>query len=114
MKSRRYGAAFAILAALLLILLAMNLCIGSVNIPLSEILHILMKNSGSDTYTDIVMNIRFPRALAAAVLGGGLALAGYLLQTFFHNPIAGPFTLGISSGAKLVVALVMVPLSAMP
>ena len=108
MKSRRYGAAFAILAALLLILLAMNLCIGSVNIPLSEILHILMKNSGSDTYTDIVMNIRFPRALAAAVLGGGLALAGYLLQTFFHNPIAGPFTLGISSGAKLVVALVMV------
>ena len=55
MKSRRYGAAFAILAALLLILLAMNLCIGSVNIPLSEILHILMKNSGSDTYTDIVM-----------------------------------------------------------
>ena len=101
MKSRRYGAAFAILAALLLILLAMNLCIGSVNIPLSEILHILMKNSGSDTYTDIVMNIRFPRALAAAVLGGGLALAGYLLQTFFHNPIAGPFTLGISSGANL-------------
>ena len=87
MKSRRYGAAFAILAALLLILLAMNLCIGSVNIPLSEILHILMKNSGSDTYTDIVMNIRFPRALAAAVLGGGLALAGYLLQTFFHNPL---------------------------
>ena len=101
MKSRRYGAAFAILAALLLILLAMNLCIGSVNIPLAEILHILMKNSGSDTYTDIVMNIRFPRALAAAVLGGGLALAGYLLQTFFHNPIAGPFTLGISSGANL-------------
>ena len=87
MKSRRYGAAFAILAALLLILLAMNLCIGSVNIPLSEILHILMKNSGSDTYTDIVMNIRFPRALAAAVLGGGLALAGYLLQTFFIIPL---------------------------
>ena len=108
MKSRRYGAAFAILAALLLILLAMNLCIGSVNIPLSEILHILMKNSGSDTYTDIVMNIRFPRALAAAVLGGGFALAGYLLQTFFHNPIAGPFTLGISSGAKLMTALVMI------
>lgn len=55
-----------------------------------------------------MLNIRFPRALAAAILGGGLALSGYLLQTFFHNPIAGPFTLGISSGAKLVVALVMV------
>ena len=88
MKSRRYGAAFAILAALLLILLAMNLCIGSVNIPLSEILHILMKNSGSDTYTDIVMNIRFPRALAAAVLGGGLALAGLSApDVFFIIPL---------------------------
>ena len=54
------------------------------------------------------MEIRFPRALAAAVLGGALALSGYLLQTFFQNPIAGPFILGISSGAKLVVALVMV------
>ena len=49
-----------------------------------------------------------PRALAAMILGGALALSGYLLQTFFHNPIAGPFVLGISSGAKLVVALVMV------
>ena len=49
-----------------------------------------------------------PRTLAAMILGGALALAGYLLQTFFHNPIAGPFVLGISSGAKMVVALVMV------
>ena len=49
-----------------------------------------------------------PRAIAAMILGGALALAGYLLQTFFHNPIAGPFVLGISSGAKMVVALVMV------
>ena len=49
-----------------------------------------------------------PRTLAAMILGGGLALAGYLLQTFFHNPIAGPFVLGISSGAKMTVAVVMV------
>lgn len=49
-----------------------------------------------------------PRTMAAMILGGALALAGYLLQTFFHNPIAGPFVLGISSGAKMVVALVMV------
>lgn len=55
-----------------------------------------------------MIQIRIPRALAAAILGGALALSGYLLQTFFHNPIASPFTLGISSGAKLVVALVMV------
>lgn len=104
----RYGAAFFILALLVLIFLVLSICIGTVTIPLQEIPRILGKNGSSDTYTDIVMGIRFPRAAAAGILGGGLALSGYLLQTFFHNPIAGPFTLGISSGAKLVVALVMV------
>jgi len=49
-----------------------------------------------------------PRAFGTVILGGALALSGYLLQTFFHNPIASPFTLGISSGAKLIVALTMV------
>ncbi len=110
MKKRqgRYTAAFMILLALVVIFLVLNVCIGSVNIPVSEIPKILFGNGADDTYTDIVMGIRFPRALAAAILGGGLALSGYLLQTFFHNPIAGPFTLGISSGAKLMVSLVMV------
>ena len=108
MKKSRYGAAFIILAALLFLFLVLNICIGSVNIPVSEIPKMLWGNGADETFTDIVMGIRFPRAMAAAILGGGLALSGYLLQTFFHNPIAGPFTLGISSGAKLVVALVMV------
>ena len=108
MKKSRYGAAFIILAALLFLFLVLNICIGSVNIPVSEIPKMLWGNGADETFTDIVMGIRFPRAMAAAILGGALALAGYLLQTFFHNPIAGPFTLGISSGAKLVVALVMV------
>ena len=110
MKKRqgRYTAAFAILLILVLVFLVLNVCIGSVNIPVSEIPKILFGNGADDVYTDIVMGIRFPRALAAAILGGGLALSGYLLQTFFHNPIAGPFTLGISSGAKLMVSLVMV------
>lgn len=110
MKKRqgRYTAAFAILLVLVLVFLVLNVCIGSVNIPVTEIPKILFGNGADDVYTDIVMGIRFPRALAAAILGGGLALSGYLLQTFFHNPIAGPFTLGISSGAKLMVSLVMV------
>ena len=108
MRNKRYGAAFLVLAVLLLVSLVLNICIGSVNVPVGDIPGILFGGGDNETYRDIVMNIRFPRALAAAILGGGLALAGYLLQTFFHNPIAGPFTLGISSGAKLVVALVMV------
>ncbi len=108
MKNRRYCLAFLILAALLLMLLAVNVCIGSVGIPFAEVLRILTGHGSDATYKDIVMQIRLPRALAAAILGGALALSGYLLQTFFHNPIAGPYILGISSGAKLVVALVMV------
>ena len=104
----RYGAAFLILLILLMVFLAMNVCIGTVNIPVEEIPKILSGHGADETFSDIVMGIRFPRALAAAILGGALALSGYLLQTFFHNPIASPFTLGISSGAKLVVALVMV------
>ena len=99
---------FSCLAVAVVILLMANVCIGSVSIPLNEVLSILREGSGSSVSSGIVLEIRLPRALAAAILGGGLALSGYLLQTFFHNPIAGPFILGISSGAKLVVALVMV------
>ena len=97
MKRRHTGAAFALLILLAVGFLFLNICIGSVALSFKEIWHAY-----------IVLNIRLPRALAALVLGGALALAGYLLQTFFHNPIAGPFILGISSGAKLMVAAVMV------
>ena len=107
-KHKRYCTAFILLFILTLFLLILNLCIGSVSVPLLEIPKILAGNSSDAVSGDIVIQIRIPRALAAAILGGALALSGYLLQTFFHNPIASPFTLGISSGAKLVVALVMV------
>ncbi len=108
MKQKRYVLIFLCLAAAMLLLMAANVCIGSVNIPFAEVMRILGGERGADVSADIVLQIRLPRALAAAILGGALALSGYLLQTFFHNPIAGPFTLGISSGAKLTVALVMV------
>ncbi len=96
------------LFVLLLLFLVMNLCIGSVNIPFFEIAKILQGIGTDENYTEIVTQVRAPRAFAAVILGGALALSGYLLQTFFHNPIATPFTLGVSSGAKLIVALVMV------
>lgn len=104
----RYVISFVVLIALVLLFLAVNVCAGSVSIPFMDVLRILGGREADQVSADIVLQIRFPRALAAAILGGGLALSGYLLQTFFHNPIAGPFILGISSGAKLVVALVMV------
>ena len=107
-EKTRYFFAFLILIVLTIVFLAVNVCVGSVNIPFLEVLQILRGSGAEAVHGDIVLQIRFPRALAAAILGGGLALSGYLLQTFFHNPIAGPFTLGISSGAKLMVSLVMV------
>lgn len=107
-EKNRTIAAFLVLLALVLVFLVVNVCAGSVNISLSDILKTIKGQQTDGTMADIILQIRLPRALAAAILGGGLALSGYLLQTFFHNPIAGPFILGISSGAKLVVALVMV------
>ena len=106
-KTHWYAFAFLLISSALVILLVLNICIGSVSIPLKEVLSVL-GGSTSGTSSDIIIQVRFPRTLAAAILGGALALSGYLLQTFFHNPIAGPFILGISSGAKLVVALTMV------
>ena len=102
----RYIIAFLLLSISVLVLVAMNVCIGTVKISLEDI----MASIGGQQINNgrILWDIRMPRIMAAMILGGALALAGYLLQTFFHNPIAGPFVLGISSGAKMVVALVMV------
>ena len=71
-------------------------------------MEILFLRKGEDTALNIVWEIRLPRILAAIILGGALSVSGFLLQTFFGNPIASPFVLGISSGAKLVVSLVMI------
>lgn len=107
-EKKRYTAAFLILTALAAAFLALNICAGSVGISFADVLKSIGGTQENKTLAEIVLQIRLPRALAAAILGGGLALSGYLLQTFFHNPIAGPFILGISSGAKMIVALVMV------
>ncbi len=98
----RYAGGFALLAALAAALLLWNVGAGSVDFTLSEIADSFWNKTG------IIWTIRLPRVLAAAILGGALSVSGFLLQTFFANPIAGPFVLGISSGAKLTVSLVMV------
>ena len=99
---------FAFLFAALCAIVVLNINIGSVPIPVAEIARILLKRGGDPVQVSIIWQIRLPRILMAAVLGGGLSLSGFLLQTFFANPIAGPFVLGISSGAKLTVALAMI------
>ncbi len=107
-ERRRRRRVFALLAALLLGAALASVCVGSQAIPVADVARSLLGRSADATRQGIVMKIRLPRALMAALLGGALALSGFLLQTFFGNPIAGPFVLGISSGAKLTVALAMV------
>ena len=104
----RIAGAFLLLIMLLLLSLIWCICSGSVSVPIMEFLQELREPKLRGMAWTIIWEIRLPRALAALILGGALALSGYLLQTFFHNPIAGPFVLGISSGSKLLVALVMV------
>lgn len=105
-RTIRYGIVFVLLLSLVVLLGVLNICIGSVSIPLSDIVASIQGKTVENSR--ILWDIRMPRMLAALILGGALGLAGYLLQTFFHNPIAGPFVLGISSGAKMTVSVVMV------
>nr|WP_296157084.1 iron ABC transporter permease [uncultured Blautia sp.] len=104
----RYLISFVLLIFLLCFFIVWNINAGSIDISLKEVFDILFCRNGQETAYNIVWEIRMPRILAAVILGGALSVSGFLLQTFFGNPIAGPFVLGISSGAKLVVALVMI------
>lgn len=104
----RYCAALTILAALFFVLVVLNISLGSVTVRIEEIVKILLGHSGSVTDHGIIWKVRLPRMMAGIILGGALSLSGFLLQTFFNNPIAGPYVLGISTGAKLTVAVVMV------
>ncbi len=105
---RRRIAVFAALFTALVAVTALSAGTGSVSIPAPEIARILLRRGDGGMQSNIIWQIRLPRLIMAAILGGGLSLSGFLLQTFFNNPIAGPFVLGISSGAKLIVALTMV------
>lgn len=105
---KRYLLCFAGLCVLLFLLLISNLVTGSSSLTMSQVISALTNYTEDDITSQIVLLIRLPRALCALLLGGALAVSGFLLQSFFHNPIAGPFVLGISSGAKLTVAFVMI------
>ena len=104
----QYCISFGLLGAMMCLLFFWNINFGSVRLSAGEIGKILLKQTGEGTAYHIVWDIRLPRILSAVILGGALSVSVFLLQAFFANPIAGPFVLGISSGAKLVVSLVMI------
>ena len=109
MKKTRCALCYAVLAVCFALLLAVSVGTGSAALSPHEILRILLLREGAGTAAyNVLLKIRLPRVLAAAVMGGTLSVSGFLLQTFFRNPIAGPYVLGVSSGAKLAVGAVMI------
>lgn len=108
-NSLRVGAVFLLLLLGFFAAVVLNVNTGSVHVTPLEVVKVILGGPGQKSLqADIVWRIRLPRLLSAAVLGGALAVSGFLLQAFFRNPIAGPFVLGISSGAKLFVGFVMI------
>lgn len=104
----RLTIAYFAMAAALMALLALNLFWGSVALSPAQVVAALLGRAPDALTANILYQLRLPRAVMVVLLGAALSAAGYLLQTFFANPIAGPFVMGISSGAKLAVALTMV------
>jgi iron complex transport system permease protein len=103
----RQAALVGLLVALVGVFL-LSLAIGSVNIPLKDILTVLLGGEPTKAvWSNIVLDFRLPKALAAALAGAALAVSGLQMQTLFCNPLAGPFVLGINAGASLGVALVV-------
>ncbi len=102
-----YSKQFIILAFIVLLCFLLNISFGSINIPFSEILTSLFGVSDNSTSIVIVRDFRLPKAITAILVGSGLGVSGLLMQTLFRNPLAGPFVLGLSSGASLGVALVI-------
>lgn len=104
----RSALVFALMAAALLGIAFASVNSGSVHVSWADIVQIVSGRSTDVDASNIVWKIRLPRIVMAVVLGGALGIAGFLLQTFFENPIAGPFVLGISQGAKTAVAFALI------
>ena len=108
-QSLRFGIVFSLLVLAFFAVGALNACTGSIAIAPKEVFRILLTGGEEGSKAaDVIWKIRLPRLLAAALLGGALSVSGFLLQSFFRNPIAGPYVLGISNGAKMLVGAVMV------
>ncbi|MEH2072140.1 MAG: iron ABC transporter permease [Nostoc sp.] len=103
---------FSFLLTGLLFTFLLDLTLGSVDIPINEVMKILLvQESEKATWANIILKFRLPKALTATLAGAALGVSGLQMQTLFKNPLAGPFVLGISSGASLGVALVVLTAS---
>lgn len=111
--TQKYRIHFVVLFLVLLLMFLVNLSIGSVSIPLKDIVSIFLGSTETkETWRYILIDYRLPKAISAVLAGGGLAISGLLMQTLFRNPLAGPFVLGLSSGASLGVAILILGASA--
>ena len=107
-NSNTYTVYFVFLTILLVVVFVFNISLGSVAIPVNEVLSGLFGGETSkSTWKYILIDYRLPKAITAVLAGAGLSVAGLLMQTLFRNPLAGPFVLGLSSGASLGVALLI-------
>ena len=108
LTSKTYLRPFLFLIITLLVCFILNISLGSVYIPLKDIFGSVLGNlPEQESWHYIIQNYRLPKAFTAILVGSGLGISGLLMQTLFRNPLAGPFVLGISSGASLGVALVI-------
>lgn len=104
---KKYSLTIIFLGLALLFCLLLNISLGSVSIPFSEVFASLAGLPvEKDTWKYIILEFRLPKAITAIITGSGLAVSGLLMQTLFRNPLAGPYVLGLSSGASLGVAIV--------
>ncbi len=105
---KTYRTSFFLLPIALGVCFGLNISLGSVSIPFSETLSSLFGNQlENSSWEYIIWNYRIPKAFTAVLVGSGLALSGLLMQTLFRNPLAGPFVLGVSSGASLGAAILI-------
>ena len=112
--NRRVGVMLMLMLGVVLLFL-MSLLHGSVNIPIDEVMAIVLGEPSKASWRFIVMETRLPQALTALLAGGALAASGLLLQTAFGNPLAAPDIFGVTSGASLAVALLtLAPVAALP
>ena len=104
---KKWRVIFIILALTLILCFLLSISLGSVDISLGYIFQYFLGTPENEVWSNIIRNFRIPKALTSMLAGSALAISGLQMQTLFRNPLAGPFILGISSGAGLGVALVI-------